>query len=102
MANETTSLQAPDLDDDQSRFEARDTAHTLPAGWLLLAGGLVAWGVYYLWAYLPAISGWSAAGELDAPATSAGTSIFATIFFTAVATVAAVSILVAVARRRKT
>jgi hypothetical protein len=88
--------------DDLSRFEAHETARKLPVGWLLLFWGLVGWGLYYTWAYLPALSGWSAVQDLDGAPTSSGTSVFATILFTAVATLAAASILLAVARRRKT
>lgn len=40
-------------------FEAKDTAHTLPLGWLLLFWGLILFGVYYFAAYTPSISGWS-------------------------------------------
>lgn len=40
-------------------FEAKETSRRLPYGWLLLFFGLIAWGIYYLAAYTPAISGWS-------------------------------------------
>jgi len=40
-------------------FEAKDTSHTLPLGWLLLFWGLILFGVFYFVAYTPAISGWS-------------------------------------------
>ncbi len=85
--------------DDLSRFEAHETSRKLPAGWLLLFWGLIAWGAYYLWAY--GLSGWTHTQDLDAPPMSSGTNVFATVLFTALATVAAVSILLAVARRKR-
>jgi hypothetical protein len=102
METQTPNLQAPDFEgEDLSRFEAHETSRKLPAGWLLLFWGLVLWGLWYAWSYLPVFSGWTAAQDLDAAPTSAGASIFATILFTAVATIVAVSILFTVARRRK-
>lgn len=40
-------------------FEAKDTAHKLPIGWLLLFWGLIVFGVVYFLLYTPGISGWS-------------------------------------------
>ena len=40
-------------------FEAKDTAHKLPLGWLILYFGLILWGIYYFVSYTPSISGWS-------------------------------------------
>ncbi len=40
-------------------FEAKDTSHKLPMGWLILFWGLIIWGIYYIYAYTPAFSGWS-------------------------------------------
>jgi len=40
-------------------FEAKETSHKLPLGWLLLFWGLILFGVYYFVAYTPFISGWS-------------------------------------------
>lgn len=45
--------------DNLEEFEAKETAHKLPIGWLVLFWGLIIWGVYYIAAYTPAISGWS-------------------------------------------
>ncbi len=47
-----------ELDEIES-FEAEDTSHKLPIGWLILFIGLIIWGIYYLAAYTPSISGWS-------------------------------------------
>jgi cyanate permease len=73
--------------------------HPLPIGWLALFFGLIAFGVYYVIAYTPAISGWTQAEALQAGAGSSG-NIFATVLFTALAVVAALSILFALSRRR--
>lgn len=40
-------------------LEAKETARKLPLGWLILYIGLIVWGIYYFFAYTPAISGWS-------------------------------------------
>jgi hypothetical protein len=45
--------------DDINDFEAKDTAKKLPVGWLLLFWGLILFGIYYVIAYEPSISGWS-------------------------------------------
>ncbi len=46
-------------------FEAKETAHKLPAGWVILFIALILWGIYYYAAYTPSISGWSQVGELE-------------------------------------
>lgn len=40
-------------------LERQDTKTRLPLGWLLLAVGLLVWGMYYSISYIPAISGWT-------------------------------------------
>ncbi|HEY4744132.1 MAG TPA: hypothetical protein VIH45_05690 [Desulfuromonadaceae bacterium] len=40
-------------------MERQDTQHKLPAGWLLIFVGLIAFVLYYCAAYTPEISGWS-------------------------------------------
>lgn len=45
--------------DNIGEFDAKETAKTLPAGWLLLFIGLIIFGIYYFVAYTPEISGWS-------------------------------------------
>ncbi len=86
--------------DDLSAFEAKETARKLPVGWLVLFWGLVAWGVWYLWTYTPALGGWSQAQDLEAAA-STGTNVLATILFTAIPTAAAI-VSVLGQRRKKT
>ncbi|MBA4372824.1 MAG: hypothetical protein C0402_08155 [Thermodesulfovibrio sp.] len=49
---------AEDLDNIDA-FEAKETSHKLPVGWLILFWGLIIWGVYYFVTYSPAISGWT-------------------------------------------
>jgi hypothetical protein len=92
---------AEELDDISELESPKETAHKLPVGWLLLFWGLIVWGVYYLWAYTPALGGWSQAGDLEGGGASAGANVFATILFTALAILAAVSILFALSRRPK-
>jgi hypothetical protein len=91
----------PELDD-LSRFEAKDTAHELPVGWTLLFWGLVVWGAWYLWKYSPWLGGWTQVQDLDAAQrTSSGMNVFATILFTALATIAAVVTMLVFARRKR-
>ncbi len=70
----------------------------MPLGWRILFWGLVVFGAYYLWAYTPAFTGWTQARDLEAGGGS-GVNIFATVVFTVLAIVAAVSIVFAMARR---
>jgi len=48
--------------DELSEFlveESVDANRKIPTGWLILFWGLILWGIYYVAAYTPAISGWS-------------------------------------------
>jgi hypothetical protein len=45
--------------DNMESFEAKETAHTLPVGWLILFWALILFGIYYFASYTPSISGWS-------------------------------------------
>lgn len=58
-----TEIETPLTSDDCEAFEAKETTNTLPWGWLLLFFGLIAWGTWYAWAYSPATTGWTQAGE---------------------------------------
>ncbi|MFA5354962.1 MAG: cbb3-type cytochrome c oxidase N-terminal domain-containing protein [Thermodesulfovibrionales bacterium] len=51
--------------DNLEDFEAKETAHKLPIGWLILYFGLILWGVWYLIAYTPVFSGWSQGQEYE-------------------------------------
>jgi hypothetical protein len=92
-------MATPQELDDLSAFEAKETSHKLPVGWVLLFWGLIVWGVWYLWAYTPALGGWSQSQDLEAGGASTGTNVFATILFTAIPTLAAV--LIVLGQRRK-
>jgi hypothetical protein len=61
-----------EIPDTAEAMEARETAHRLPVGWLLLFFGLIAWGAAYLWLYSPATTGWTQAGEYQKTAEQAG------------------------------
>ena len=45
--------------DNLEDFEAKDTAHKLPIGWVVIYVGLILWGIYYFVTYSPSISGWT-------------------------------------------
>lgn len=49
--------------DNLEDFEAKDTAHALPLGWLILFFGLILFGIYYTVSYSTAISGWTMEAE---------------------------------------
>lgn len=76
-------------EDQLEQFEAKETKHHLPIAFLVLFFGLIAWGLYYL----VAMKGWTQGAALDAPDTSSGLNLFATILFTALPTLAAIVIL---------
>ncbi len=78
--------------DDLSAFEAKDTSHTLPVGWSLLFWALIVFGVIYLWLYTPSLGGWSQVQDVEGGGASAGANTFATILFTALATLAAIGL----------
>ncbi|BDG01910.1 hypothetical protein [Anaeromyxobacter oryzae] len=85
-------MSEPQLDDIEA-FEAKGTARKLPAGWLLLFWGLIVFGAYYLWAYTPALGGWSQSQDLEGNGAAASSNLLATILFTAIPTIAAVLII---------
>ncbi len=89
-----------DLNDDLSKFEAKETANKIPVGWALLFWGLILFGAYYLWAYSPALGGWSQAQDAEGGAT-AGANLTWTILFTAIPTAAAAGLWVAFARKKR-
>jgi hypothetical protein len=96
-----------ELPDTADALEAKETSSKIPLGWWVLFWGLILWGIYYAWTYTPSLGGWSQERALEESAKAAvaaagdsGASIFATILFTALATLAAV-VLVVVAARRK-
>ncbi|MCK4910849.1 MAG: hypothetical protein KAR83_04375 [Thermodesulfovibrionales bacterium] len=45
--------------DNLEDFEAKETAHSLPIGWVVLYVGLILFGIYYFIAYSPSTSGWT-------------------------------------------
>ena len=91
---------AKDELDDLTQFEAKETSHDLPVGYLILYFGLIAWGAWYLWAYSPWGSGWTQVKDLEG-GPSSGTNLFWTIAFTAIPALAALLIAMAQKRRKK-
>jgi hypothetical protein len=86
--------------DDLTRFEAKETSHTIPVGYLILYFGLIVFGIWYLWAYSPWGSGWSQAKDL-AGAPSSGVNLFWTVAFTAIPALAALLIALAQKHRKR-
>jgi hypothetical protein len=96
-----------ELPDTPEALEAKETASKVPLGWWVLYFGLIAWGIYYAWTYTPSLGGWSQDRAFEestkvaaAVAGESGANIFATVLFTALATLAAVVLVVAAARRK--
>ena len=90
-----------ELPDSAEAMEAKDTAGRLPAGWLVLFFGLVAWGLYYLFAYSPWSSGWSQAAEYEAAqAPAAATNVAHTVLYTALPALVLLVLAAAMARRK--
>jgi hypothetical protein len=88
----------PELDD-LSTFEAKETSRKIPVGFSLLYFGLILFGVYYLWAYTPALGGWRQAMDAEGGGASPEANTFMTILFTALASAVAMGL--ALAQRRK-
>jgi hypothetical protein len=86
--------------DDLTEFESKETSHELPAGYLVLYFGLIAFGAWYLWAFSPWGAGWTQAKELESTS-SAGANVFWTIAFTAIPALAALLIARAQQRRKR-
>ena len=86
--------------DDLTKFEAKETSHTLPIGWLLLFWGLIVWGGWYLWTYSPWSTGWTQTRDLEGGA-STGANLLATIAFTAIPTAAAIALILSQRRKKK-
>jgi hypothetical protein len=85
--------------DDLSRFEAKETSHNLPVGWLILFWGLIVWGAWYFWTYSPALGGWSQAQDLEGGGSTLGANLLATLAFTLIP--AAVALALVLSQRRK-
>lgn len=81
-----------ELPDTAEALEAKETAHTLPAGWQALFYGLMAWGAYYLYMYSPWTTGWTQAGELEQVNPEVGGNIGMTVLFTGLPTLAALGL----------
>lgn len=52
-------------EDNVESLSRKDTAHKLPLLWVVLFVGLIAWGVYYYYAYTPAFTGWTQDKQLE-------------------------------------
>ena len=92
---------ANEFEDDLTKFEAHETANKIPVGWALLFWGLILWGAYYLWAFSPALGGWSQAQDADGGGAAFGSNLLATLAFTVLPTLAAVGLWLAFARKKK-
>jgi hypothetical protein len=90
-----------ELPDTAEAMERKETAHAVPAGWFILAAGLIAWGAWYLYMYSPWSTGWTQEGQLSAAPAEVGRNIFMTILFTVLPTAAAIGLWLAQRAARK-
>jgi len=81
-----------ELPDTAEAMERKDTAQTVPTGWLILFFGLIAWGAWYLYRYSPWGTGWTQAGQLAETPAEVGSNVFMTILFTVLPTAAAIGL----------
>jgi hypothetical protein len=86
-----------ELEDTAEALQAKETERAVPAGYWALLGGLVAWGLYYFFAYI----GWDQAAELSGASTALGTNIGHTVAYTAIPLTAVIVLAVAMSRRGK-
>ena len=86
-----------ELEDTAQALQAKESAHAVPVGYWALLLGLVAWGIYYLVAFV----GWDQAAELSGASTAVGTNIGHTIAYTAIPLTAVIVLAVSMARRGK-
>jgi heme/copper-type cytochrome/quinol oxidase subunit 2 len=85
-----------ELDDGMESLQAKETEHSVPVGITALFVALVAWGVYYVVAYL----GWDQAADVNAGAPVA-TNIAHTVAYTAIPAAVIVVLAVAMSRRAR-
>jgi hypothetical protein len=76
--------------DDISEFESKETSRAFPVGYGILYFGLIAWGLWYLWAYSPWSTGWTQVKDLEGG--PSGSNVFFTIAFTVIPATAALFI----------
>lgn len=98
LAQKSLPHEAPaasELDDSAEALQAHDTAHRIPVGIAALFAGLIAFGVYYFFAYV----GWDQTSDLKVGTGVAG-NITHTIAYTAIPAAVVVLLAVAMARRK--
>ncbi len=89
------SPATPELDDSAEALQAKATEHVVPVGIAALFAGLIAFGVYYFFAYV----GWDQTSELQG-GTAVSTNIAHTVAYTAIPAAIIVALAVAMARRK--
>jgi hypothetical protein len=94
-------IMTGELADTAEALERKESAHDLPLGFVALFGGLILWGIYYLWRYSPWSTGWTQVGELKDSAAATETNVFMTILMTALPTLAAVVLYVLQKARKR-
>jgi hypothetical protein len=90
----------PQLDDSVDALQNKATAHEIPLGLYLLLGGLIAWGIYYYFAFSPWFSGWTQEDQLKG-GTALEVNVTSTIAYTAIPTAVLAVLAWGMSRRRK-
>jgi heme/copper-type cytochrome/quinol oxidase subunit 2 len=86
-----------ELEDTAESLEAKGTEHAVPVGIWALFGGLIAWGIYYFFAYV----GWDQTEEVKGGGAGLGTNITHTVAYTAIPAAVIVALAFAMRRRPK-
>ncbi len=86
-----------ELDDSVDALDAKETAHVVPVGIYALFGALIAWGIYYFFAYV----GWDQTVDVKGGGAGLGTNITHTIAYTAIPAAIIVALAIAMGRRAR-
>jgi heme/copper-type cytochrome/quinol oxidase subunit 2 len=86
-----------ELDDSAESLQAKETQHWIPAGLVVLFGGLIAWGVYYFIAYI----GWDQAADVKGGGAGIGANLTHTVAYTAIPAAVVIGLAVAMSRRAR-
>ena len=86
-----------EYEDSAESLQAKETAHTVPAGIWALFGGLILWGIYYFIAYI----GWDQASDVSGNGAALGENITHTIAYTAIPAAVIVALAFAMSRRAR-
>jgi ABC-type Fe3+ transport system permease subunit len=90
-----------EISDSAEAMEAKETAHSLPLGFIVLFVGLVLFGLYYFFTFSPVFTGWTQVKELEEGLVSTtANNMTHTIAYTAIPAVVLLLMAIAMAKRK--